>query len=77
MTDPALFTPGTVRVTAGRLRKGLDLDAATARAEGVAITAAGLASLRVLADRIDQLERTLRAPAARAYDHVPLAQLAT
>lgn len=75
MTDPALFALSPPRVPAGRVRKGLDADARAAAADGVTIPAAGLASLRTLADRIDQLDRHLRSPGVSAYDHVPLTGL--
>lgn len=70
--DEGLFAPTRQYRTPGRVRKGVDADIRESREAGNAPSAAGIAALRVLADRIDQLERTLRSPAAKAYDHVPL-----
>jgi hypothetical protein len=72
--DPTLFPP-TTRHAHGRVRKGLDSDAHDALEAGGRVSAAGLASLRSLADQIDQLERQLRSPYAKPYDRVPLAGL--
>lgn len=54
---------------------GLDADVTAARRAQRALPAAGVAALRSLADQIDQLERTLRAPGVKPYDRLPLAQL--
>lgn len=59
----------------GRVRRGLETDVRTARGAGHTLTAAGIASLRSLADQLDSLERFLRRPGVRPYDRVPLAQL--
>jgi hypothetical protein len=70
--QPALWQAPVPRVTHGRVRKGLDVDLATAPQ----VPAATVALLRSLADQLDQLERQLRVPDARPYDRVPLTQLA-
>jgi hypothetical protein len=58
------------------VRKGLDADIGAARIGGYELPAAGIASLRTLADQLDQLERFLRSPDARPYDRIPLTGLA-
>ena len=73
---PPLFTLEPPRLPRGRVRRGLDADVAAAAAGGHVLAAAGVASLRTLADQIDALERGLRTPEARPYDRVPLATLA-
>ena len=73
--DPQLFALGVRRVSAGRVRRGLDADVGGAREGGYELPAAGIASLRTLADQIDQLERFLRHPEARPYDRIPLTGL--
>jgi hypothetical protein len=76
MTDDAvLFGWATPRLPAGRVRKGLEHDVAAARTRAVQLQAAGVATLRSLADQIDQLERLLRSPEARPYDRIPLTGL--
>lgn len=62
-------------MSAGRLRRGLDADIRRVRADGVALSDSGVAALRVLADRIDALDRLIAATGGRPYDHVPLAGL--
>jgi hypothetical protein len=73
--DGFLFDVRTPRLSAGRVRKGLDRDVAEAKAAGVDLRAAGVAALRTLADQIDQLERFLRSKDARPYDRIPLSGL--
>ena len=73
--DPHLFTWPTLRLTPGRVRRGLDADIAAARDGGYELSAAGVASLRTLADQVDQLERLLRHPESRPYDRIPLSGL--
>jgi hypothetical protein len=70
--QPALWAVPVVRLTHGRVRKGLDVDLAA----NPAVPAATVALLRALADQLDHLERQLRTPDARPYDRVPLSQLA-
>lgn len=71
----ALWEVPVKRPSPGRVRKGLDADVKAAQADGQRLPAAGVASLRGLADQLDQLERLLRAPQAKPYDRVPMAQL--
>ena len=73
--DSPLFRLPTLRLPPGRVRRGLDQDVAAARGRGHALSGAGVASLRTLADQIDQVERLLRHPEARPYDRIPLAGL--
>lgn len=75
MQQQSLFTSTPRRIPAGRVRKGLDQDVQRARDEDRELPEAGVASLRGLADQLDQLERLLRDPEAKPYDRVPLAQL--
>ena len=72
-TDEPLFdqAPGRRR---GRMRRGLDAAVRAAIEEGSDLPTDGVAGLRILADRIDQLERAL-ALRPKPYDHVPLAAL--
>jgi hypothetical protein len=70
--QPTLWQAPTPRISHGRVRVGLDRDLA----DVPTVPAATVALLRSLADQLDQLERQLRAPDARAYDRVPLSQLA-
>ena len=71
--DAPLFEPTPAR-RRGRVRRGLDADIRQALGGDGELPAAGVANLRVLADRIDQLERAL-ALHPKPYDHVPLAAL--
>lgn len=73
-SDP-LWDEGTPRLTAGRVRKGLDEDIKAARSTSATLPAALVGGLRSMADQIDALERQLRAPGTKPYDRVPLAQL--
>jgi hypothetical protein len=73
--DNALFGLPAPRLVPGRVRRGLDRDIAAARDADVELAAAGVATLRTLADQIDQLERLLRSPEARPYDRIPLTGL--
>jgi len=73
--DRPLFADDGPRHSAGRVRRGLDLDVRKADAAGAELSAAGVAALRSLADQIDQLERQLRSPYAKPYDRVPLGGL--
>lgn len=73
--EPALFDLGAPQHAHGRVRRGVDADALTARDAGQTLPAAGLAALQTLADQIDQLERQLRYPKSKPYDRVPLAGL--
>jgi hypothetical protein len=68
--DVALFGPTRPR-SHGRVRRALDQDIRDARAADVDLSAAGVAALRVLADRIDQLEQAI-ALRQKPYDNVPL-----
>lgn len=74
--DTPLWDEAPRRIRAGRVRKGLEQDLKTARGpEQPPLPAALVAALRSLADQIDDLERSLRAPGTKPYDRVPLAQL--
>lgn len=75
-TDDALFGLPSGRLVPGRVRRGLDADAKAARAAGVELPAGLLAATRSLADQLDAAERSLRAPSVKAWDRVPLTQLA-
>jgi hypothetical protein len=70
-----MFEYETPRPRPGRVRLGLDREVSAARAAGYDLSASGVATLRTLADQIDQLERMLRSPAARPYDRIPLTGL--
>ena len=71
----ALFDPPAQRIAAGRVRKGLDADIKAATGAGQRLSGAGMASLRGMADQLDELERWLRRPNVKPYDRVPLAAL--
>lgn len=73
--EETLFTATGRRRTRGRVRRGLDTDIGEARSSDARIAAAHVATLRVMADRIDQLEHKLEAPTSKPYDHLPLASL--
>lgn len=74
MTGGALFDVEDRR-RRGRVRRGLDADAAAARAAGVELHAGALAALRVLADALDDLDRTVYG-SGKPYDRVPLSTMA-
>jgi hypothetical protein len=73
--DEPLFAGDAVRHPRGRVRIGLDADVKVATDAEARLPSAGVATLRSLADQIDQLERQLRSPYAKPYDRVPLAGL--
>ena len=71
--QPSLFAVDTPPRRRGRLRVALEADL---NANGDAVLpAAGIASLRILADQIDGLDRDLRGRQPKPYDRLPLAQL--
>lgn len=72
--DPVLFDPNGSRPVRGRVRRGLDDEVKAARANGATLPASLVASLRVLADQLDALDRILRRN-DKPYDRVPLATL--
>jgi hypothetical protein len=74
-SQDALFDLAEPARRRGRVRAGLDLDVKQAHAAGHALSAAGVACLRSLADQLDALERWLRRPGVRPYDRVPLVAL--
>ena len=76
MADDVLFElePPT-RSRRGRVRRALDRDIHSAAAGGVPLQRAGLASLQVLADQLDDLDADLRSRRPKPYDRLPLAQL--
>ena len=73
--DPPLFDVGTRRRSRGRVRLGLEVDVKAARDAGSTLSAAGVASLRTLADTIDDLDRLIHA-SGKPYDRPPLAAVA-
>jgi hypothetical protein len=72
--DPELFAAIPPRRGWGRVRKGLEADVTGATDAGITLPAAGVASLRTLADSIDDLDHRLRVN-PKPYDRVPLGQL--
>lgn len=73
MSDEHLFDL-TRPARRGRIRRGLDDDVKHARDRGDSLPAAGVASLRAMADQLDALDRILRTN-DKPYDRVPLATL--